>query len=185
MSSSTFTHRFGRIAAMGRLPTRRRAYGRRPDSAPLVTDEHVIPYHAYWFSPCWTDPMPKGGVRYKTPCPRCGSMRRTLYGFRLSGDCACRACQGLRYPSQYQGRRPEAARDRLAALARSAVRSRSPEAAERRWARLEAADATYWRRERAYRRRMSAGIVAFAASFDRWLARQPTLDVVLTDYETE
>jgi len=57
-------------------------------------------------------PMPRGGVRYLLVCPICHQRATRLYGRYHAGyrrmAHACRKCWGLRYQSQYAGRRIEA-----------------------------------------------------------------------------
>jgi hypothetical protein len=61
-------------------------------------------------------PMPRGGVRVVVCCPSCGERRARLYA--VTGDTswpfACRRCAGLVYWRQYEGRRIEADRARIA-----------------------------------------------------------------------
>ena len=61
---------------------------------------------------CVAVKMPRGGVRWLLICPRCKAKVTRLYGryhpaYRRLMH-ACRACWGLRYQSQYAGRRLEA-----------------------------------------------------------------------------
>src|SRR5260370_35874976 len=62
MPSSAFAHRFLETPT-GRLPEMRTTYGRRPDSAPLIGDEHVIRWEAIWFVGHRLVPMPRRGFR--------------------------------------------------------------------------------------------------------------------------
>src|SRR5690242_20266152 len=62
-------------------------------------------------------PMPRGGFRYLLVCPICHERATRLYGryhpmYRRMAH-ACRKCWGLRYQSQYAGRRIEAHSDYL------------------------------------------------------------------------
>ncbi len=127
--------------------TRRRPYGRRPHSHPLVEDvgyfgKQYTPYswlypqslavdRALWrtWRPGAVDawgmpvsgelaprtkavPMPHGGVRYLFRCQLCDSWRQHLYNM-VACSFLCRRCLGLRYKSQYSGRRVDASRERL------------------------------------------------------------------------
>lgn len=64
--------------------------------------------------------MPRGGVRYLLVCPRCARRAARLYERYHPSlrrfETACRRCWGLRYRSQYEGRRPEAHPDYLASV---------------------------------------------------------------------
>jgi len=67
-------------------------------------------------------PMPRGGFRWLIICPRCQKPATRLYerwhpGFR-TWIAACRMCWGLRYQSQYAGRRLEAHPEYLQAVVR-------------------------------------------------------------------
>ena len=70
-------------------------------------------------------PMPRGGVRHLLVCPRCQGSTQWLYGVdHPAYRCiiyACRACWGLRYQSQYTGRRLEAHPDYLQAKQRRQI----------------------------------------------------------------
>ncbi len=119
--------------------TRRRPYGRRPHSLPWVEDvgywgKQHVPYH--WTFPeyraidralerTWHEgdldgyaprtkavPLPPGGVRYLYRCPLCMSWRQHLYNM-VACSFLCRRCLGLRYRSQYIGRRVDASKERL------------------------------------------------------------------------
>lgn len=119
--------------------TRRRPYGRRPQSHPWVEDvgywgKQHVPYH--WAFPeyraldralerTWRPgdldgyaprtkavAMPHGGVRYLYRCPLCLSWRQHLYNM-VACSFLCRRCLGLRYRSQYIGRRVDASKERL------------------------------------------------------------------------
>src|SRR5258706_1850150 len=119
--------------------TRRRPYGRRPDSFAWVED---LPYwgkrHSlYWWTypeyravdlereRTWHDgdldglpprtkavPMPHGGERFLFRCMLCSRWRRHLYNM-APFVFWCRRCLWLRYRSQYVGRRLDASRERL------------------------------------------------------------------------
>ncbi|HEU5343155.1 MAG TPA: hypothetical protein VFU60_02315 [Ktedonobacterales bacterium] len=70
-------------------------------------------------------PMPRGGVRHLLICPRCQGRTQWLYGvdhpmFRRVVY-GCRVCWGLRYQSQYAGRRLEAHPDYLQAKLRRQI----------------------------------------------------------------
>jgi hypothetical protein len=165
--------------------TRRRPYGRRPQSHPWVEDvgywgKQHVPYH--WTFPeyraldrererTWklgdldgyaprtkAVPMPHGGVRYLYRCPLCLSWRQHLYNM-VACSFLCRRCLGLRYRSQYIGRRVDASKERIAEarliLAReeAAIRQQRKKAADRRGrraasARVRRQQAT-WRARRA------------------------------------
>src|SRR5260221_9859368 len=56
--------------------------------------------------------MPHGGVRYLFRCPLCQSWRQHLYNM-VACSFLCRRCLGLRYRSQYIGRRVDASKERL------------------------------------------------------------------------
>jgi hypothetical protein len=204
---------------------RRRPYGRRPWSRPLVEDvgilsKQVVPYS--WLDPeslardreralTWRPgaldawgmpvysrglaprtkpvPMPHGGYRYLFRCQQCDSWRAHLYNM-LANVFVCRVCLGLRYRSQYAGRRVDASQERLDEArevlerAEAAIRAqRKKEAARRarraasarlrrqqatwrkRRARLDRAELAYnWRRDQAYER----GLVRVLA----WSARR-------------
>jgi hypothetical protein len=212
--------------------TRRRPYGRRPQSHPWVEDvgywgKQHVPYH--WTFPeyraidralerTWKPgdldgqaprtkavPMPHGGVRYLYRCPLCMSWRQHLYNM-VACSFLCRRCLGLRYRSQYIGRRVDASRERIeearVALERAeaAIRQqRKKEAARRerravsarlrrqqatwraRRARLERADLAYERRrDEAYMRgvfRIAAWCDRKDKSLQRLAARLETHDV--------
>lgn len=70
-------------------------------------------------------PMPRGGVRYLLVCPMCQQRATRLYGryHAMYGRFthACRQCWGLRYQSQYAGRRLEAHPDYLQAKQRRQI----------------------------------------------------------------
>lgn len=121
----------------------RRPYGRRIGSAPLL-EELREDLHAYsarevppWIARTVAVPMPRGGgVRWLAVCPRCARRVAHLYHLPFvwqEWDYLCRVCWGLRYTSQYHGRRPEASTARLDALRASAQRAHQP--ATRAWRR--------------------------------------------------
>jgi hypothetical protein len=162
----------------------RRPYGRRPHSHPLVEDPGIWgkQYTPYW----WTYPeyraldrerertwkpgdldglpprtravaMPHGGVRYLYRCPLCSCWRRHLFNMAALVF-VCRRCLGLRYKSQYIGRRVDASRERLQEArvvlerAEAAIRQQQKKEADRRErratsARLRRQQAT-WRARR-------------------------------------
>lgn len=130
----------------------RRAYGRRNGSRVLIEDlprfvrvlsarqdasAHEVPGDVRRLA----IPMPRGGARWVLICPTCQRHVTRLYG--LSRRYRCRKCWGLAYASQYAGRRPEAAPERIVALRRSARHATLPETRRRRHAQARAA-----RRER-------------------------------------
>ncbi|HEX9412751.1 MAG TPA: hypothetical protein VF916_04550 [Ktedonobacterales bacterium] len=165
--------------------SRRRPYGRRPHSHAWVEDPEFWSkqYTPYW----WLDPwqraldrerertwrsgdldgyaprtraiaMPHGGVRYLFRCPLCQSWRQHLYNV-VACSFLCRRCLGLRYRSQYIGRRVDASRERLLEArvilerAEAAIRQQRKKEADRRErraasARLRRQQAT-WRARRA------------------------------------
>jgi hypothetical protein len=110
------------------IPTRRLPYGHRADSHDLIGDPHIVALNADWFPGARGIGMPRNrGRRWLVRCPKCGREVKTLYrpqgcapvdlpmGERqchpfpaLTDFWWCRHCWGLRYRSQYQGRRPEA-----------------------------------------------------------------------------
>ena len=198
---------------LGRM--RRRPYGRRSQSHPWVEDraywaKQYTPY--WWLDPeqraidreyarTWKPgnldgfaprtkavPMPHGGERYLFRCPLCSNWRLHLYNMAACVF-VCRRCLGLRYKSQYIGRRVDASKERLqearVALERAEAtlrQQRQKEAARRerravsarlrrqqatwraRRARLERADLAYERRrDEAYMR----GVFRIAAWCDR------------------
>jgi hypothetical protein len=196
--------------------TRRRPYGRRPHSHPLVED---LAYWSKQYTPYWwLDPwqravdrerertwrpgdldglpprtkaiaMPHGGVRYVFRCPLCGSWRRHLYNMAALVF-VCRRCLGLRYKSQYIGRRVDASKERLQEArmvlerAEAAIEQQQKKEADRRarraasarlrrqqatWRkrrrRLERAERDYeWRRDEADSRAFSR-VAAYCAAF--------------------
>jgi hypothetical protein len=126
------------------LPTHQRhAYGRRSWSTPLVEP---------WWLPRREVPMPRGGTRTLLGYPRCQQWAAKLYNldwvfpqFCWQGY-ACRACAGLRYRSQYQRRRPEAAHDRIEQLSVAAGRAKNFDTYQRRFRRYARASELYWGR---------------------------------------
>jgi hypothetical protein len=202
--------------------TRRRPYGRRPQSHPWVEDR------AYWakqYTPYWwldapyraldrerertwrpgdldglpprtkAVPMPHGGERYLFRCPLCSRWRRHLYNMAACVF-VCRRCLGLRYKSQYIGRRLDASRERLQearvvlARAEAAISQQAKKEAARRerraasarvrrqqvtWrarrARLERAERAYeWRQDEAYYREL-VRVAAYCDRMDKSLQR--------------
>lgn len=133
-------------------------YGRRQDSAPLIEDPgqgtSYTHLPASWFDGTRAIPMPRGGYRYLASCPLCARWVKTLYLF--DGGWQCRHCAGLRYPSQYSGRRPEASPERLLALVESALKARKPGTFAKRMGRFAVAEATYNQREMARIRHVTA-----------------------------
>src|SRR5260221_8989832 len=165
--------------------TRRRPYGRRPHSHPWVEDREywAKQYTPYW----WLDPpyraidrerertwrpgdldglpprtkavpMPYGGERYLFRCPLCSNWRMHLYNMAACVF-VCRRCLGLRYKSQYIGRRVDASKERIEearmvlAPAEAAIRQQRKKEAARRErraasARVRRQQAT-WRARRA------------------------------------
>lgn len=159
-----------------RIPKRRQPYGHRADSFTLIDDPSIVALNADWFPLAYNLPMPRTrgrdrGVRSLVACPRCGRKVKTLYRPVGADFWWCRHCWGLRYPSQYQGRRPEAAPpghpERLEALLESAFRARSPQVRMRRLARLDEAIATRDRHELAYLGRFGASLDDFLAGIAR------------------
>ncbi len=142
------------------------------DSAPLIGDEHVIRWRAIWFPGHRLVPMPRGGFRALALCPTCDRWCTHLYSFSMMGPDRCRHCWGLRYPSQYQGRRPEATRERLYALGDWGWRSRSPVARVRRLIRLNQAIDLYNTKDLAHAQRALAATEAFCARIEAWLRRR-------------
>lgn len=130
-------------------PTQREPYGRREDSCPLVVDVPSMP--AEWVPGCHERryvPMPRGGARCLIACPWCKRWVIRLYYLPGLPDMPlCRHCAGLKYPSQYQGRRPEASKERLADLFGSVLTARTPAARERRGKRWEQAVDAYTAKE--------------------------------------
>ncbi len=162
MQRSTFSrHRHsGKGNETMSTPTQRRPYGRREGSCPLVCDVPSMP--AEWV-PGYHDrryvPMPRGGARCLIACPWCKRWAIRLYYLPDMRDMPlCRHCAGLHYPSQYQGRRPGASEERLAALFVSAVTARTAAARERRGKRWEQAADTYARKELRFIQALSADI---------------------------
>lgn len=160
----------------------RRAYGRRRTSAPLVEDAAGIAVAAHT-APRWLPrravPMPHGGVRMLLACPCCRRWATQLYALTwlarqdVSPRYACRRCLGLRYQSQYQGRRPEAhrsARQHLAATARTARTAATRERRQRRY--LAAVDTHCKRAERGDARRDTAYLLAAAVLLAREVNRE-------------
>jgi hypothetical protein len=178
--------------------TRRRPYGRRPQSHPWVEDR------AYWakqYTPYrWLDapyraldrerertwrpgdldgfppptkavPMPHGGERYLFRCPLCSCWRLHLYNMAACVF-VCRRCLGLRYKSQYIGRRLDASRERIE---EARVVLACAEAAITRQRKKEAA-----RRARNLRRAASARVRRQQAT---WRARRARLERAERDYE--
>jgi len=92
---------------MRRSPQLRTAYGPR-ERRPYV-DDHLTTLTARQCErqdfATRTVPMPNGGARELVRCPWCHDWRARLY---LSFVWGCRHCLGLRYRSQYEGRRLEA-----------------------------------------------------------------------------
>jgi hypothetical protein len=68
-------------------------------------------------------PMPRGGVRWLLLCPQCQRLVTHLYRAHADAPYGCRQCLGLRYWSQYEGRRPEAEESRLTRLTAQAAES--------------------------------------------------------------
>jgi hypothetical protein len=165
----------------------RRPYGRRPRSHPLVEDMGYwgMRYTPYWWTfpeyraldrerereRTWREgdldgggsprtkavPMPHGGVRYLFRCPLCNRWRQHLYNMTALSF-LCRRCLGLRYKSQYIGRRVDASRERLQAArmvlerAEASIQQQQQKEADRRErraasARLRRQQAT-WRARR-------------------------------------
>jgi hypothetical protein len=155
------------------VPTRWLPYGRRPDSHDLMGDGRMTYLPADWFEVKRPIPMPNGGERWLTRCPRCQVWRKELY--LLGASWVCRRCAGLRYRSEYQGRRPEAGglwdTSRLDALIATITRARTPAAFDKRLARFHAVLETRGRRERAYLRRFSRHMDAFIRGCVLELAR--------------
>ncbi len=142
--------------------TPRRAYGRRAPSCLLVEQlpRSVGVYLAHdpmaLSTPCAPGgarriavPMPHGGVRWLLECPRCERHVDRLYyrpdlrddpAFKQWRSGCCRTCWGFRYRSQYQGRRPEAARERVHAQRQTARASRDPATRRRRLQRADAVE---------------------------------------------
>jgi hypothetical protein len=178
--------------------TRRRPYGRRPQSHPWVEDR------AYWakqYTPYWwldapyraldrerertwrpgdldglpprtkAVPMPHGGERFLFRCPLCSCWRRHLYNMAACVF-VCRGCLGLRYKSQYIGRRLDASRERIEEARVILARA---EAAIRQQAKKEAA-----RRARNLRRAASARLRRQQAT---WRARRRRFERAERDYE--
>lgn len=142
------------------MPKRRQPYGRRADSCDLVGDPR---YHAYpaaeLAGPKRMIPMPGGrGARWLIRCPKCGAWRKELFIIAGSELRWCRRCWGLRYPSQYTRRRAEASPERLAALAESAFRARSPDVEQRRMERFAEASAQWHSHELAFLQRFGADL---------------------------
>lgn len=91
-----------------RFPRVREAYG--PRQKRRYVDD-ATPFPASASLNRIAIPMPRGGVRYVMPCPSCGKHRTAVY--RFSWGLACRECLGMRYRSQYEGRRVESTSDRI------------------------------------------------------------------------
>jgi hypothetical protein len=133
----------------------RHAYGRHCSSAPLVEE---IKYDGLTanIAPRWLPrreiQMPRGGVRTLLGCPICEKWAVKLYNLDwifppfCSQGYACRDCAGLRYRSQYQGRRPEATFGRIQQLAIAAQGTKSERARNRRNRRCLTASALFCRR---------------------------------------
>jgi hypothetical protein len=140
--------------------TPRQPYGRRAFSRPLVEE---LPHWVSIRFPVEVPaadvpmvaggahrvavPMPHGGVRWLLECPRCQRHVSRLYYRADLWDSApfnhcgwrpglCRTCWGFRYASQYTGRRPEAAKERVEALRRAAVATHDPKTRRRRLERV-------------------------------------------------
>jgi hypothetical protein len=170
---------------------RRRPYGRRPQSHPWVEDvgywgKQHVPYH--WTFPeyraidralerSWEPgdlggdaprtkavPMPHGGERYLFRCPLCSNWRQHLYNMAACVF-VCRRCLGLRYRSQYIGRRVDASNERLE---EARVTLERAEAVIREQRKKEVA-----RRERNRRRAASARLRRQQAT---WRARRKRLE---------
>ncbi len=160
-------------------PSRRLPYGHRPGSCDVLGEDPRYSVHRAWEFPDARDvPMPRGrGVRWLVRCPRCHVWRKELCSYPRCGFYWCRRCWGLRYPSEYQLRRPEAGglwdTSRLEALLDRAFRARSPAVGERRLARFAAAMATRDRRELAYVRRF---VASDNRLFDAWARTREDLD---------
>lgn len=124
----------------------RTAYGRSSWSAPTIEEmmRQLVVYRARALPDRIARrvavPMPHGATRWFAICPCCGRRAASLYAFDfrmpVGWPALCRTCLGLRYRSQYQGRRPEAAPERLDALRASAARARAPRTQARREERL-------------------------------------------------
>lgn len=177
-----------------KLPRKPAPYGRRADSAPLIGDPdlRLNEYGPDWIPDVGYDrdgrrvfyekrciPMPRDrGYRQLVKCPKCDRWVKGLWGSVGSGPLWCRHCWGLRYPSQYYGRRPECDPERMMTLlaAGGRARKRGNEAlAMRRATRfLEAMDtyqARYEVAELARIRSVMAGFDADMAAIDRAEAR--------------
>ena len=144
---------------MGKLPARRTAYGRRAGSCQLVDDVESWPAQLCSEYERRSVHMPHGGERWLVACPWCKRwVIRLYYLHGLRDTPMCRHCAGLKYPSQYQGRRPEASEDRLDDLFVSSLTARTPAACERRGKRWEEAARAYTAKERRFLRAMSREI---------------------------
>jgi hypothetical protein len=154
-----------RVSAGIYQPTcQRRAYGRYATSAALVEDAKgaaVTAQFAPWWLPRRAVPMPCGGARKLLHCPRCRRWAVQLYTVdwlrphAIGLGYACRVCLGLRYTSQYAGRRPEAAFDWMARLAEAARGVKSTLTCTHREQRYQAVRATVRRRRERFDARCS------------------------------
>jgi len=122
-------------------------------------------------------PMPHGGRRWVIVCPCCQGRATRLYGRYTPNDrnarYACRACWGMRYRSQYDGRRPEASEDRISALVTSAGQARRTATYARRMARVVACGDLVDRRVHRYiERRECAYTIALATLLAREVNRE-------------
>lgn len=120
-------------------PHPRRAYGRRKFCAALIED---VPASACLRLPDVPASIAKivrgdNGRRYIL-CPMCQRCCAALYNRSGGYLWQCRVCAGLRYMSEYQLRRPEAAVERRHELRRRAKRTKSPETRKRCLARVNA-----------------------------------------------
>jgi hypothetical protein len=129
-----------------RLPPFRRRRQRHTRRACLLTSE-VTGLGGDWFGAGEVEhryiPMPRGGYRMLVRCPRCGRWVLRLYipdrsGPGSRGPWWCRHCWDIRYPSQFEGRRPVAAPERMAALIESIRSARSDATQELRFERFDA-----------------------------------------------
>jgi hypothetical protein len=175
--------------------TRRRPYGRRPHSHPWVEDRAywAKQYTPYW----WLDApyraldrarertwkpgdldglpprtkavaMPHGGERFVFRCPLCASWRQHLYNMAACAF-ACRGCLGLRYKSQYIGRRVDASKERI-------------EQARAELERAEAAIAQQRKKEAALRSRLAAS-ARLRRQQATWRGRRKRLERAENAYE--
>jgi hypothetical protein len=126
-------------------------------------------------------PMPHGGVRWLLQCPQCHRHITRLYQAHATALYACRQCLGLRYWSQYEGRRPEAEESRLERLAAQAAESSQTAAEQRRRRRIaDARRVLEQRRDRYLERRKVAFTLALLLLLARedgsWMRQQITVD---------